>query len=323
MNNTKNLNKENKIKIYKIMKKIRLFEEETLKLIGKGLILGSTHSYIGQEAISAGVCFCLGKKDYIMSTHRCHGHMIAKGGNLKKMMAELMGRNTGYCKGKGGSMHLIDPGVGMMGTSAIVGGGIPIATGIAYACKKFEKDRIVISFFGDGAINTGTFHESLNIASLWGLPIIYVCENNKYAISTNVRKSTSIKDLSLRVKSYGINGFNIDGNDVLNVIDTIKNCKNDIKYRSKPSLVICNTYRHMGHSINDPKTYRTKEEEKKWLKKDPIKKYEKLLVDENIINKNIIKKIESEVIEEIGSAIKFAKNSKKPEIKELFEDVYA
>lgn len=323
MENIKNLNKENKIKIYKVMKKIRLFEEETLKLIKKGLILGSTHSYTGQEAIAAGVCFCLDKKDYIMGTHRCHGHMIAKGGDLKKMMAELMGRNTGYCKGKGGSMHLVDPEIGMMGTSAIVGGGIPITTGIAYACKKFEKDRIVVSFFGDGAINTGVFHESLNIASLWGLPIIYVCENNKYAISTDIRRSTSIKDLSLRARSYGINGYNIDGNDVLNVIDTIKKCKNDIKDKNKPSLVICNTYRQMGHSINDPKTYRTKKEEIKWLKKDSIKKFEKLLVDENIINKNTINKIESEVIEEINSAIKFAENSKKPGIKELFKDVYA
>lgn len=315
-----NLSKDKKIKIYKMMKRIRLFEEEAFRLASQGFIAGSTHFYIGQEAIAAGVCFCLKKEDYIMSTHRCHGHCIAKGGNLKKMMAELMGRKTGYCKGKGGTMHLLDPEIGMMGANGVVGGGIPIATGIAYACKNFKKDRIVVCFFGDGAINTGAFHESINIASLWGLPIIYVCENNKYAISTDVRKAASISDLSLRAKSYGINGFSIDGNNILEVINTIKNC---IKSKNKPSLVICNTYRHMGHSINDPKTYRSKEEEDYWLKKDPIMRYEKILIKEGILNNKIINKIENEIENQINLAVEFAKNSKKPEIKELFENVYA
>ena len=315
-----NLSKDKKIKIYKMMKRIRLFEEEAFRLASQGFIAGSTHFYIGQEAIAAGVCFCLKKEDYIMSTHRCHGHCIAKGGNLKKMMAELMGRKTGYCKGKGGTMHLLDPEIGMMGANGVVGGGIPIATGIAYACKNFKKDRIVVCFFGDGAINTGAFHESINIASLWGLPIIYVCENNKYAISTDVRKAASISDLSLRAKSYGINGFSIDGNNILEVINTIKNC---IKSKNKPSLVICNTYRHMGHSINDPKTYRSKEEEDYWQKKDPIMGYEKILIKEGILNNKIINKIENEIENQINLAVEFAKNSKKPEIKELFENVYA
>ncbi|MCL5071777.1 MAG: thiamine pyrophosphate-dependent dehydrogenase E1 component subunit alpha, partial [Actinobacteria bacterium] len=204
MNTIKNLTEEDKLTIYKTMKKIRLFEEAAFRLAREGFIAGSTHFYIGQEAIATGVCFCLGKKDYIMSSHRCHGHLIAKGGDLKKMMAELMGKIDGYCGGKGGTMHLIDPEIGMMGANGIVGGGIPIATGIAYACKNFKKDQIAVCFFGDGAINTGAFHESLNIASLWELPIIYICENNKYAISTDISNSTSIKDLSLRSKAYGI-----------------------------------------------------------------------------------------------------------------------
>ncbi|MCL5985112.1 MAG: thiamine pyrophosphate-dependent dehydrogenase E1 component subunit alpha [Actinobacteria bacterium] len=305
------------------MKKIRSFEIEAYKLATQGFIAGSTHFYTGQEAVSTGMCFCLKKEDYIVSTHRCHGHCIAKGGDIKKMMAELMGRSTGYCKGKGGTMHLLDPEIGMMGANGVVGAGIPIATGIGYACKNFEKDRTVVCFFGDGAINTGAFHESLNIASLWELPIIYVCENNKYAISTDVEKSTSIKDLSQRAKSYGINGFNIDGNNIVEVISTTEECVADARSKSKPSLIICNTYRHMGHSINDPKTYRTKEEENYWMKKDPINKFEKMLIEEDILNDNTIREIEDGINTEISAAVEFAKNSKKPGTEELFENIYA
>lgn len=305
------------------MKKIRLFEESAFMLATQGFIFGSTHFYIGQEAIAAGVCFCLKKEDYIVGTHRSHGHYISKGGDLNKLMAELMGRKTGCCAGKGGSMHLADPENGMMGASGIVGGGIPIATGIGYACKNFKTDSLVVCFYGDGAINTGVFHESLNIASLWELPVIYICENNKYAISTDVMKATSVEDLSKRALSYDMEGFNIDGNDVLEVISAMKKCMDIIKTKNKPSLLICNTYRYMGHSINDPKTYRTKEEENFWIKKDPIERFEKLLIRENIINKSIIENIKQKIKNEINLAIEFAKNSAKPNEQELFEDVYA
>jgi len=315
--------KKEKLALYRVMKKIRFFEEAVFKLTAEGLVLGSIHFYSGQEAIAAGVFYCLEKKDYIMSHHRGHGHFIARGADLNKMMAELMGREDGYCRGKGGTMHLNAPDIGMMGTNGIVGGGIPIAVGIGYACKNFEKDRIVLSFFGDGAINTGAFHESLNLASLWKLPIIFICENNQYAISTGVGKSASVKDLSERAKSYGIKGFNIDGNDVFKIIKTVKNVVKTARSGKGPVLIVCNTYRQMGHSIHDPRTYRTEKEEEMWKKKDPIKKLEKILKADKIVDRNIIRKIEEEIIKEINTAIEFARESKKPGSKDLFNDVYA
>lgn len=317
------LTTEDKITIYKAMKKIRLFEESAYRLTTQGKIFGSVHFYIGEEAIAAGVCFYLKKQDYIMSSHRCHGHMIAKGGSLNKMMAELMAKETGYCRGKGGTMHMTDPEIGLIGANGIIGAGIPIAVGLGYACKNFKKGSIVVSFFGDGAINTGAFHESLNLASALHLPILFVCENNKYAISTDIEKVTNIRDLSLRAKSYGIHGFNIDGNDVFEVINVTKMCIEEIRNKNTPALLVCDTYRQLGHSINDPKTYRTKIEEEFWIKKDPIKKFENALIKENIMDEFMIKEIESEISQEVKSAIEFGENSKKPEPKDLFEEVYA
>ena len=317
------LGKKEKLNLYKTMKKIRLFEQTVLKLTSQSLVHGSVHFYIGQEAIAAGVCSCLKKEDYVMGTHRGHGLMIAKGGSLKKMVAEIMGRDSGYCKGKGGTMHLAAPEIGMMGTNGIVGAGIPIATGIAYACKNFEKDRVVACFFGDGAINTGAFHESLNLAALWKLPITYICENNKYAISTDIKSSASVGNLSLRAKAYGIPGFNINGNDLEKVIRTTIKCINLIKGKCCPSLIVCNTYRHMGHSIHDPRSYRTKDEEIFWQKKDPIFRYEKLLKKDAILNGKIINNIENELNQEINEAVEFAQNSRKPVQKELYEDIFA
>lgn len=323
MKTYKNLAKNEKLKIYRTMKTIRHFEETVEKLIKQDLIFGSVHFYIGQEAIAAGVCSCLKKQDYILTSHRCHGQCIAKGMDLKKMMAELMGKQTGYCSGKGGSMHLVDPGSGMMGANGIVGGGIAIATGMGYACKNFEDGKIVVSFFGDGAINTGSFHESLNLASVWKLPMIFVCENNQYAISMDVKRSTPIKDLSERAKSYGIDGYSIDGNDVFEVIGTTRECIESIKKGRGPSLVICNTYRQKGHSIHDPRIYRTKKEEDSWKKKDPIKKFEKILMAEDILDKGAVARIELEISEEMDSAVDFAKKSPKPRLEELYRGVYA
>ena len=318
-----NLDNKDKIKLYRTMKKIRLFEQTVLKLTSEGLVHGSVHFYTGQEAIATGICSCLKKKDYVMGTHRAHGLMIAKGASLKRMLAEIMGRSDGYCRGKGGTMHLVAPEVGMMGTNGIVGAGIPIATGIAYGCRNFEKDRVVVCFFGDGAINTGAFHESLNLAALWKLPVIYVCENNKYAISTDVNAASSVKDLSYRAKAYGIQGFNIDGNDLEKVIMTAQRCIRLLKEKNSPSLIIANTYRHMGHSIHDPRSYRARDEEMQWQKKDPILRYEKILKKDGILNNDIIDTIENEIDREISKAVDYARNSKKPEIKELFEHIYA
>ncbi|MCL4378442.1 MAG: thiamine pyrophosphate-dependent dehydrogenase E1 component subunit alpha [Actinobacteria bacterium] len=314
---------EDKINIYKVMKKIRLFEESAYRLTTQGKIYGSVHFYIGQEAIAAGVCFCLGRQDYIMGSHRCHGQLIAKGASMEKMMAELMAKETGYCSGKGGTMHMVAPEIGMMGANGIVGQGIPIAVGLGYACKNFRKGSIVVSFFGDGAINTGAFHESMNLASAWHLPVLFVCENNKYAISTDIEKVTNIRDLSLRAKSYGIHGFKVDGNDVLEVINTSKMCIEEIKNKNNPALIVCDTYRQMGHSINDPRTYRTKIEEEFWLKKDPIKKFENTLIKEDIIDEFAIEEIEKEITAEIKAAIEFGEKSKNPEPGKLYEEVYA
>ncbi len=300
-----------------------MFEKNMLILTQQGFIEGSIHFYIGQEAISAGVCYCLKKTDYIVSNHRSHGHLISKGGNLNKMIAELMGRETGYCRGRGGTMHLMDAEIGMMGANGIVGSGIPISVGLGNACKDFEKDKIVVSFFGDGAINTGAFHESLNLAAAWGLPIIFVCENNKYAISTDVQAATAVEDLSDRAKAYGINGYSIDGNDVFKVIQTTRKGIKTIREEGKPSLIVCNTYRQLGHSIHDPRPYRTKSEEELWKKRDPIDILEALLVKQNILNEEKIKEIGKEIQAEINSAIKFAKDSPKPDIKDLCKGVTA
>ena len=318
-----NLRKKDKLGLYRTMKKIRFFEQTVLKLTAEGLVHGSVHFYIGQEAISTGVCRCLKKEDYVMGTHRSHGLMISKGASLKKMLAEIMGRSGGYCRGKGGTMHLAAPEVGMMGTNGIVGAGIPIATGIAYGCRNFEKDRIVVCFFGDGAINTGAFHESVNLAAIWSLPVIYVCENNQYAISTDINETASVDDLSQHAKAYGIPGFNIDGNDLEKVINTTTECIGIIKESNSPSLIICNTYRHMGHSIHDPRTYRSKSEEDLWQKKDPILSYEKILKKFGILNNKVISEIEYDISKEIDEAVDFAKSSKKPDQKELFENIYA
>jgi TPP-dependent pyruvate/acetoin dehydrogenase alpha subunit len=317
------LSVEDKLDIYRTMKKIRLFEKTVHQLIIQNLAFGSIHFYTGEEAIATGVCFCLERKDYIISNHRCHGHIIAKGGDTGRMLAELMAREDGYCKGKGGTMHLVVPEIGMMGANGIVGSGLPIAVGIGYACRNFKKDRLVVAFFGDGAANTGAFHESLNLASAWGLPILFVCENNQYALSTDINKTINIKDLSQRAKAYGIPGLRIDGNNVAAIINHTAQLIEHIKNRNTPALLVCETYRHMGHSINDPRTYRSKSEEDFWHERDPITKFENTLIKENIISEIMISEIDKELAREMDRAVAFASNSKKAGIPELYSDVYA
>jgi TPP-dependent pyruvate/acetoin dehydrogenase alpha subunit len=311
------------IGLYKVMKKIRSFEETVFRLTTEGLVQGSVHFYSGQEAVAAGVFYCLEEKDYIMSHHRCHGHFIARGSDMKKMLAELLGRKDGYCGGMGGTMHLAAPDIGMMGTNGLVGAGIPIATGLSYACDNFEKGKIVVSFFGDGAINTGAFHESVNLASLWKLPIVFICENNQYAISTSVEKSSAVINLSERAKAYGIKGFNVDGNDIMKVLETTGDAVEMTRSGKGPVLIVFNTYRQMGHSIHDPRTYRTEAEEKRWKKKDPILHLENILRSEKAIDDKVIKEINNKIKNEIDDAVDFAKNSKKPEPEDMAKYVYA
>lgn len=312
------------IEIYKTMLIIRAFEEKIKEFVLKGKTRGGCHLYIGEEAVAAGVCANLNKYDYITSTHRGHGHCIAKGGDVNKMMAELMGKETGYCKGKGGSMHIADLELGILGANGIVGGSLPISIGAGFSIKQKQTKQVVVCFFGDGGSNQGTFHESLNMASVWKLPVVYVCENNQYAVSTHVSKSTSVEDISIRAKSYNMPGYTVDGNDVLAVYETSKSAIEYVRAGKGPVLIEAKTYRVEGHSIMDPAIYRSKDEVEKQKKgNDPIKRAENLLLEKNFLTLNEIEKIKIEVKEIIDSGEKFAESSNVLDPEKVTEDVFS
>jgi TPP-dependent pyruvate/acetoin dehydrogenase alpha subunit len=275
------------------------------------------------EAVAVGSILAIKKNDLITSTHRGHGHCIAKGAELKFMMAELLGKVTGYCKGKGGSMHIADINLGILGANGIVGGGIAIATGAALAVKELNTGQIILCFFGDGATNQGVFHESLNMASIWKLPVLYIIENNKYGMGFPVSKAVNIEKLSQRACSYGIKGLTIDGNDVMGIYNTVVRLSDEIRKGNGPILLECETYRWKGHSRMDAERYRTKEEVEEWKTKCPIKRFKKYLIENNITNSSEIKVIEDKVKEEIADANKFAKDSPFPDPGSALEDVYA
>jgi len=310
------------IKMLKQMLTIRYFEEQVDKFYMKGEVHGTGHLYIGMEAVAVGAISALAKEDVITSTHRGHGHCIAKGADLKLMMAELLGKATGYCKGKGGSMHIADISLGNLGANGIVGGGIPIATGAALAIKKMKTNQVVLCFFGDGATNQGVFHESINMASIWNLPIIYIIENNKYGMGFPVEKAVNIKKLSKRACAYGLEGTTIEGNDVIGVYKTTRQLIDKIRKGGAPAILECMTYRWKGHSKMDAELYRTKEEVAAWKKKCPIIKYKKHLIDENILKPAEIKNIEEDVQAQITEAAKFAIDSPFPDPEDALKDVY-
>ncbi|MFW5877994.1 MAG: pyruvate dehydrogenase (acetyl-transferring) E1 component subunit alpha [bacterium] len=318
-----NTDKEILLKIYKKMKLIRAFEETATELSAKGQVPGFLHLYTGEEAIAAGVCTNLRDEDYITSTHRGHGHLIAKGGDVKQMMAELFGKRTGYCKGKGGSMHICSPEVGILGANGIVAGGIPIATGAGVSINYRESDQVVVCFFGDGATNQGAFHESLNLASIWDLPVVYVCENNLYAISTCQHYHQNIDDIAERAKAYGIQGITIDGNDAEVVYEEAGKAIKAARNGEGPTLLECKTYRWHGHAEGDSCNYRTEEEVQEWKEKDPIPRLEKKLEKEGVLAQDEINNIEQEINEEIEEAVKFGKEGPFPDKSELLEDVYS
>jgi len=305
------------------MLQIRFFEEQVDQLYMKGEVHGTGHLYIGMEATAVGSILALNKDDLITSTHRGHGHCIAKGAELNLMMAELLGKRTGYCKGKGGSMHIADINIGNLGANGIVGGGIAIATGAALAAKEMGTGQVVICFFGDGAINQGVFHESINMASIWKLPVIYLVENNKYGMGFPVTKAVNIDKLSKRGYAYGVKGITIDGNDVVGVYNTLSELIFETRSGKGPILVECETYRWKGHSRVDPERYRTKEEVEAWKKKCPILRFKKYLEDNKLITLTEIDEIEKDVLAQIKDAIEFAITSPFPEPKEATEDVYA
>lgn len=311
--------------LYKKMIEIRLFEEKIQDLYARGSIPGSVHLYIGQEAIAAGVCAHLRKEDYITSTHRGHGHLIAKGADLRYMMAELFGRKTGYCKGKGGSMHIADFDLGILGSNGIAGGGIPIAVGAGLSSKMRGTDQVTICFFGDGASNNGTFHEGLNFASVHRLPVVFICENNLYGISVSQKQHQAIEDISIRSVAYNMPGITIDGNDVSAVYHTSGEAIQRARAGEGPTLVECKTYRWRGHYEGDPnqgRRYRTLEEIQAWMKKCPIKRFEATLVKEKVLNKKKMMEIRKEVEKKIEEAVAFANQSPFPDPNDIFEDVY-
>lgn len=308
---------------YKQMLRIRFFEEAVLDAVKKDLFHGTTHLCIGQEATAVGACAALSATDKITSTHRGHGHSIAKGANLQKMMAEIFGKATGYSKGKGGSLHIADVSTGHLGSNGIVAAGIPIAVGSALRSQMTNADDVTLSFFGDGATNEGAFHEALNIAAIWKLPVVFFCENNQYGMSSHIDEMVAIKRLSSRADAYGFPGITIDGNNLFEVIETTKKAVEYARSGKGPFFIEAETYRLNGHSKSDKEKYRTTEEVDLWYRKDPIMRYEQYLYQKNIMNKKQAKEINQNITQEVEEALRFAIESPKPVESELYKDVYA
>jgi len=317
------LDKEKVLKMYQDMLKIRYFENKITYLYSRGLMPGLAHLYIGEEAIAVGVCTNLTKRDFAISTHRGHGHLIAQGADLKKMMAEVLGKEAGYCKGKGGSMHIADFSKGILGANGIVGAGIPIATGSAYSAKVRGTDQVTISFFGDAASNQGTFHESINMAAAWKLPVVYICENNLYGISVDIRKVTNTKDIATRARAYDIPGVVVDGNDVLEVYKVSQKAVERARKGEGPSLIECKTYRWKGHHLGDPgQVYRLEKETEEWKEHCPIKTFRERLIKEKIFSKEELDLIEKNTKKIINEAADFAIQSPYPNENEVYEDLF-
>ncbi len=310
--------------MYTTMLRIRRFEAKVGELFREARLRGSVHLYIGEEAVATGICAALRRDDYITSTHRGHGHCIAKGGGLNEMMAELMGRVTGYCKGKGGSMHIADLSLGILGANGIVGAGIPIATGAALSARNRGTDQVAVAFFGDGAANQGSFHEGINLASIFNLPAIYVCENNQYAQTTAATHDLNIKDVAIRAEAYGIPGVVVDGQDVVQVYAAAKRAVERARRGDGPTLIEAKTYRFEGHFLGDPQTYRTRDEIAEWRdRRDPIPAFRRFIVEHGAIGDAEAQRIDDEVKAAVEEAVRFAEQSPEPPADLLFADVYS
>jgi pyruvate dehydrogenase E1 component alpha subunit len=320
---TLDLPKTTVLDILRKMYRIRHFETKVIELFQEGQIRGSTHTYIGEEASGVGACSALRPDDFITSTHRGHGHCIAKGGRLDLMMAELLGKSTGYCKGKGGSMHIADVDAGILGANGIVGGGIGIATGAGLSIKIKRTDQVCVCFFGDGGFNQGVLYECANIAALWKLPVIYLCENNKYAMSTPIEKSSAVADLSARAAAFGMPGINVDGMDVLAMREAVWHAAERARRGEGPSLIVADTYRFEGHNVGDGQRYRTREEVERWRQSDPILRFRDQMVRQGVITDAEADQIEADVVDELARAIEFASQSPEPDAETIEQDVYA
>ena len=322
---TVKINNEEMLRLYRVMLTIRRFEERVVVDYHSGAIPGIVHSYIGQEAVATGVCTNLRLDDRIISNHRGHGHCIAKGADLNRMMAEIYGRKTGYCKGKGGSMHIADFAIGMLGANGIVAGGLPIAVGAAVAAQLEGGDKVVVLFFGDGATNEGEFHEVLNLASIWKLPLIFACENNGYGVNTPVKYATGLEHVSERATGgYGIPGVVIDGNDVEAVYTATQKAVADVRAGGGPVFLEFLTYRWRGHfEAPGMPDLRPVEELEAWKNKCPVVRYEKLLLEKGVADKKTLEEINDEVMRQVQASVDFALASPLPAPEDALEDVYS
>lgn len=309
--------------VYRLMWTIRRFEERCAQIYTTGKIEGYLHLYIGQEAVALGFISALKPGDYVVDSYRDHGHCIAVGTEPERIMAELYGRAAGVSKGKGGSMHLFDIQRGFLGGTGIVGGGIPIATGVGLASRYRGSDSVTLCFFGDGAINQGVFHESLNLAALWKLPVIYICENNLYAMGTSLERSSAVTDLAKRAGGYGMDCHRVDGMDFRKVYDLAQHVVQKARATGEPAFVEAVCYRYAGHGAADPGTYRTKEELQTWKERDPIRIFERYLIEEGILTQELASQLQKEAQQTVADAIRFAEQSPDPDPDSLYEDVYA
>ena len=311
------------LRIYRTMLKIRMFEERVAREFRKGDMPGFVHSYIGAEAVSTGICMHLNDDDYISSTHRGHGHCIAKGCTFKDMLAELYGRETGLCKGRGGSMHIADFARGMLGANAIVGGGIALAAGGALAIQTRGEKGVAVTFFGDGACNQGILHETMNLASIWKLPLIFVCENNDWAESTPVSYSTSVTNISARASAYGFPGLTVDAADAIAVYQAAKEAVIRARNEQGPTLIEAKIGRMIGHYLGDPEGYRSKELKEEAKSKDPIPPFESMLIQNEILGKEDLLKTRQEIEKKLDDAVNYAKVSPLPNGSAVEAEVYA
>ena len=317
------ITRETLLEIYRKMVTIRVFEERGLFEVTQRALSGSVHSSAGQEAVPTGICAHLTEDDYLASTHRGHGHCIAKGVDPKLMMAELFGRVSGTNRGKGGSMHIADMSRGMLGANGVVAASVPLAVGAGLSIKTRGEDRVAVAFFGDGGANQGATHESMNLASVWRLPVIFVCENNLYAESTPVEYALSVKNVADRGAAYSMPGITVDGMDVFAVYDAAGQAVGRARAGQGPTLLECRTYRYYGHTVRDnPHTYRTVEEEQEWRERDPIKQMKSRVLGEGTLSEFELNSIDTEVERMMDEAIQFAETAEAPELSELYTDVY-
>jgi len=306
------MDRELAIGLYRTMLLIRRFEEKLYFLFSTRDMPGSMHQYNGQEAVAAGVCAHLSRTDYITSTHRGHGHCIAKGADLRAVMAEMFAKSTGCCRGMGGSMHIADFGAGMLGANGIVAGGVPIAAGAGITCQVRGKGQVSAAFFGDGAVNEGAFHEAVNLASVWQLPVLFVCENNMYGFSTHYRRTMRLADIADRAAAYGIPGIVVDGMDVQGVYEAAGAAIRRAREGGGPTLIECKTYRFMGHSRFEPAGYRTREELEEWKARDPLVRFAEILRRDFSVSEAELDQVGEDVARKIEDAVRFAEQSPDP-----------